>query len=250
MGNVAVTTSAFPADACFGLTETQWNSLVALLSANFVRAGLGVNYGNQLPAPEHRDKPWHRLHPDGRPDRVYNYSPDGLWLSRFFVDPPFTFWYTGAGLDADIGALHGGEVGTVGDFIGPFWKKVAGFEGRSPMVPGTLGSGASITVGADYGAEEFSLTALNLPTHFHDIIGDNTGATGAGDGGWLIGTGAIGPARDLDTNVPSQNARRETGRTEGAGELAADIDPISNVHPVRGVWFLERTARLYHRYPP
>lgn len=247
MGNVQLSSSAFAADACYGISEADWNNLWPLLAANFVRTGLGVNYGNALPAHENENLPWFRLHPDGRPDRVYTHI-DGLWLSRFFVDPPFTFWYTGTGLDADIGALHGGEVGAVSDYTGPFWTKVTGFEGRSPIVPATLPSGAVINIGDNYGAEELTLTALNLPSHFHDIIADSTGQITGGDGGWIIGSGSAAsgsPARDL----PANDTRPRTGRTENAGELAADIDPVSNVHPVRGVWFLERTSRLYHRYP-
>lgn len=242
-----MSTSAFAADACYGLNESEWNALVALLSANFVRTGLGVNYGNALPAHENENLPWFRLNPDNTPDRTYSHTA-GLWLSRFFVDPPFTFWYTGTGLDADIGALHGGEVGAVSSYTGPFWQKVAGFEGRSPIVPGTLASGAIINIGDNFGSEDATLTALNIPEHFHDIIAKSTGAIGGGDGGWLIGTGSATsgtPARDLDPADP----QRRVGRTENAGELAADIDPISIVHPVRGIWLLERTARLFHRYP-
>lgn len=246
MGNVLISSASLPADFC-GITQAQWTILTGLLTGQFNRAGTGINFGNDVPTAENEDKPWYRLHPDGRPDRIYNHI-DGIWLARFFVDPPFSFWYPGTGLAADIGALHGGEVGAVGDYTGPFWQKMAGFEGRSPIVPATLPSGAVINVGDDYGSEEFSLTALNLPTHFHDIIADSTGAIGGGDGGWVIGTGSSASgmaARDK----PASATNPRTGRTENAGELAADIDPVSNVHPVRGIWLLERTNRLYHRFP-
>lgn len=246
MGNVQLSSSAFPADACFGVSEADWNKLWPLLAANFVRAGLGLNVGNDLPSPANEDKPWFRLNPDGTPDRIYTHTA-GLWLARFFVDPPFTFWHTGTELSIDT--LHGGEAGAVTAYTGPFWQKVAGFEGRSPIVPGTLASGAVIAIGDNFGAEEFTLSALNLPLHFHDIIADSTGAISGGDGGWIIGRGSAAspePARDR----PASSTNPRTGRTEDAGELAADIDPVSNVHPVRGIWLLERTARLYHRYPP
>lgn len=240
MGNVAISTAVVPSDFCWVDAATSWPQLVALLSGNIARSGLGVNVGPNFPAAIDTDKPWFRTNGDGTPDKWFIYS-GGQWLSKHpdFVGKVVMY----EGTDASIPLLDGGDGNPITPTTGAFWEVVTQLAARSPMGPGTLGvSGDTVNVTDQYGTDEHQLDVAQLPEHAHAIYGNATGTIGAGDGGWVIGTGpVVGGSEAID--LPAGNANKRTSRTDVEGN--ATVDALNLVHPVYGIWFIRRTSRLY-----
>ena len=239
MGNVLISSSAFPEGACYGLTQSSWYGLVALLSGQFNRDGTGINFGNSVPATIDEDKPWFRTNADGTPDKWYAHT-SGLWLSRHPDFPGKVVMYEGT--EASVETLDGGEAGAAAPYTGQMWEIVSEMEGRSPIGPGELTPSATVlTVGTDAGADEHELTSTELASHSHDIIAYAGGQLSGTDEGWLIGRVNTAAAND------TLGAFERTGFTEPNLATGTDPDPVSILHPVRAIWFIRRTARLYYR---
>jgi len=138
------------------------------------------------------------------------------------------------GTDASIDAFDGGETAAITNISGPFWEKVTEMEAKSPIMPGTLESGTVLSIGNNYGEEKHTLLSEEMPRHTHTIQAWTSGATG-GDGGQI-----------LNQPDPGTEVEKTTGAT-GGREGESNPDPFTIIHPVRTIFFLRRTSRIYRR---
>lgn len=231
MGNVNLSIATIPAGICYSTPQTDWPLQVSYMAAALAGTLNTHNFGNSVPSADNRDKPWIRTNSDGTPDALYVYS-GGYWLSKHPSPPGLVVMYEGT--EASIDTFDGGEAGAVTTIAGPFWEKVTEMAAKSPIMPGTLESGVVLAVNSNYGEEKHTMATGEMPRHAHSIQAWGAGATG-GDGGQI-----------LNRPDPATEVEKTTGETGGiSGE--ADPTPFSIIHPVRGIWHLRRTARLYRR---
>lgn len=222
-----VQTSPVPANFCFeGFNSSSWLDIVALLHVIFPDDLALFNFGNTVPSPDKRNRPWVRTNADGTDDGTWVYAM-GFWLQKHPVAAGTVVMYEGT--EVSIDTFDGGEAGAVTSISGPFWEKVDEMDARSPMGPGTLPSSQVIAIGADYGEEKHTQTTAEVGPHTHDVlIPQNT-------------------APPDTTNTLDQQGDGSAFHTVISEENTPSATPFNVVHPVHGIWFIRKTARLYRR---
>lgn len=224
---LSISSAAVPSSLECVITNAKWQELIALLSANLnTQIGI-VNVGSETPEPANNGFPWIRSNPaDDSPDRTYNYW-HGAWHSRHALPPGAVTLYRGAATSID--AYDGGEPGAVTATSGPFWAVVPTMVGRMPLHPGTVAGGITIVgVGDTGGEEKHVLIQAELPQIYPALT--------EVDG---IATGATATFRLDTTGTPDNRKRLTLQDGSGLGH--------NNLPPYLGIWFLERTARLFYR---
>ncbi len=229
MGNVTISLDTVPSGTCYQSPAIDWPILVSLLDASIQGTLNTFNYGTSTPAAADRDKPWFRVNADGTPDNWYVYS-GGYWLTPHPVVVGLVTLYEGALVD--LPTFDGGENTAVSLITGPFWEEVTAMAARSPMHPGTLPSGALITIGVNSGEETHVQTVAELVAHSHPLTGDH----------------------HFLEHVPQAERDNTINRTGSLDYKEVDDVPSTGggmgfnvVHPVRGIYFIRRTARRYRR---
>jgi microcystin-dependent protein len=244
---LAVASSEVPENLECVISNEKWQELIALLLVT-VPDGSKINIGPGPIAAADRIWPWLRLEADGRPDtlvggQLYHYV-GGFWLATH----PGRGVIMYEGVEADIPTYDGGETGAITATTGAFWEKVAQMNGRIPIGPGNLvTSGDAIAINTDYGKDEVQLGDENYRHHKHFVVARQSVSGGsapsttnqvADDGGgfaqenyMLQGTGSAA-SRGLSSNVNGDTAANEE---------------FSIVPPVRGMFFIRRTTRIYVR---
>ena len=212
-----------------GLCYTNLSNDIPII-AQYLRAifsGNEANTGSSTPAAEDRDKPWLRTNSDGTPDGVWFFY-NGYWVKQHsdFVGKVVMY----EGTLASIDTLDGGESGAITNITGPMWEVVSQMAARSPMHPGTLPSGTVVNIGDNIGEEKHEMTLSELIEHSHIIKTFASGAIG-GDGAHVLNE--PDPAPDVDHS------------TEATGK--SPPDSFNVIHPVRAIWFIRKTARLFYR---
>lgn len=117
------------------------------------------------------------------------------------------------------------------------WEVDHDFDGRSPMSPGEIsGSDPTKTLAPEenYGAGSITLTLANLPPHHHEV---------------KYSTDDSGEGFPAASNGDTEDFSYNTEDTGGNGEDPAEATPINNVHPVRGMFCIKRTARINYVVP-
>jgi microcystin-dependent protein len=238
---IPITSATVPSPLDCVVSNSNWQSLVSLLTATFPEDASIFNTGNSEPSPSRRAYPWFRFNSDGSPDRWYRYSM-GAWLSLHPVAPGIVVMYEGT--EASITTFDGGEAGVVTAISGPMWEKVTSINGRFPVGPGTLPSTAIIGIGDTGGEEQHTLVESEIPKHSHLLASE----------GVTDSTVLSSPNQILDRTVDdnSFNSYQLYGKageeaTVGkTGDFGGD-GPHTNMPPYLGIWFIRKTARLYYR---
>lgn len=225
--DLQVRTNPVPEGFCFtGFGSSSWLDLIALMYVRFEGDFSLFNFGSTTPAANLRDRPWIRTNSDGTPDALYVYAM-GAWLTKHPLPQDLVCMYEGS--EASIDTFDGGEAGAVTTISGPFWEKVDEMDARSPMGPGTLPSTQVIAVGDDFGEEKHTQTAAEVGPHTHDVqIPNNT-------------------APPDTVNTLDQQGDGSAFQTVTSEENTPSATPFNVVHPVHGIFFIRRTARLYRR---
>lgn len=214
-----------------GLCYTTLSNDIAII-AQYLRAvfsGNEINIGTSTPAAENRGKPWIRTNSDGTDDGVWTYY-NGFWIQKHPMAVGSVIMFEGA--SGDITTFDDGESAAITNITGPFWQEITEMKGRSPMHPGIFASGASIGVGDNIGEEKHLMTLPELIKHSHVIKTFSAGSI-AGDGGHILNE--PDPATDVDHSTEPEGSSPPTG--------------MNVIHPVRGIFLIRRTARLYRRRP-
>lgn len=232
MSAIAISTSDVPNGWCHTDWRVTWPFLVGLLHAQFAEELNTVNVGNTTPSSENRDKPWFRLNTDGTPDGWYAYA-NGNWLRRYTgPDPGAIIMWDGAA--AGIDTLDGGEAGAATLTTGPFWERVTSMDAKFPIGVGTLPGGTAVAVGDTGGADTVTLDLENIPSHDHSIANLKLIHQ-------TLSSGVLHQQGGNDLSISTFKA--SGGKSDGSTKAHA------NVPPYRGIFFIKRTVRIYHRAP-
>lgn len=215
------------------------------------------NYGDVAPTPENRVFPWLQTSA-GYPVRWWVYvAGAGYWLSPYPFPASSYLRQIWAGTEDQLDVYDGGEAAAVTNISGPFWEIDSVFNGRSPMGVGdipTASPAKNLSLGEDFGEGATVLTGTQLPDISTLIkIGvaiPGTGHDSPGDGSTYDGGGAaINAGYTNDTAMyPSQQTWSNGFPKASVATLQTAVGEAHNtVHPVHGVYFIKRTARLYYR---
>lgn len=214
------------------ISNTNLQSLAALLTVTIGTEVSFVNIGSITPSPDNRIWPWKRSNADGSPDRDYIYW-NGAWVSRHPLEPGFGMpWW---GNELDIPTLGGGEASPIPPtaIAGPFWEVMPGSPGRFPVVPGTFAGGAVVAVNGVGGEDLHTLIDTELPqglglgAEAREVFGQNRLGSGLNTLAFTTDT-ATQPHAVMD--VPLNGGQ-----------------PHNNLPPYIGTWLLRRTARIFYR---
>jgi hypothetical protein len=204
------------------------------------------NYGDATPSPDNRNRPWLRTI-GGAPDRWYVWF-DGYWVWPHEVPPSSDERRLWVGLEADLVTYDGGESAPVTDYTGPFWEVDHDFDARFLAGPGTFSpSGTSLAVNENKGQDQVTPTAANLPKHTHHIgVEGNLGIPDpepTDNSGYL----RVGGGLEVDFITPGTTPKQNVAVTRPTGQDATTVSPLPTLPPVRGIFVIKRTARVYRR---
>lgn len=195
------------------------------------------------PEAEDRDKIWVRLSAaEGYIEGFYKYY-NGEWVRPHSVPANSETRQIWKGELADLTTYDGGDSDPAGEASGPMWEVDEDFEYRVPVGVGTLPiSGTTIAVGDEVGVDQVTLAAANIPPLDVKPLDSNGAPTGDLT---VQKTGAISGVTNYNGDFSG----------EGSGGVASDVNlkanhgvtptPISNVQPSLGVYFIQRTSRIF-----
>lgn len=185
------------------------------------------------PAPEDRDKLWWKLAADLSPDKPYIYF-DGAWVSRHLSAASGDERRLWVGTTGALDTYDGGEVGTVSNKTGPMWEVDTAFDAKFLAGPGTFDNAGTLGVASDMGADQVTLVKANLPSSPLNLTVNRTGGDDGSTGKFTSGSGnAQTPETDPTSTVQTE-------------DMGSD-DPFDIIPPVRGIYVIKRTARIFYR---
>lgn len=177
---------------------------------------------------------------------------NGAWMAGHPLDPGAVGMYEG-----DITLLwqkDGGSNTPVTVTTGPFWEEITAMQGRSPMHPGTIPGSTGPKTLADaeaYGEAVHLLTFDEMLNHAHGT-GASINAPVPDAPNWIARawTKAATLVYEQDwtespANFTSTIGSGDRGTTEA---IIGDNPSVGHqtVHPVYGIYFIRRTARLWY----
>lgn len=239
----------FPDGYCPQSEQQRANDIASGIGAQLPGNYIVWNYGDTVPAVEDQDKPWMRTFPDGSPDRVYVFF-DGAWVAPHPVPASGDERRIWVGTTDDLETYDGGEAGTVSDAEGPFWEVDHDFDGRIPIGAGTPEAwGAAITVGTNAGAGKVTMTLDHMVPHQHLIARStqvNTSPALDGANVMAYRGGGLGNENYVLLGVePAADNPANVGLTSSTGNGSAS-NQLPTLPPVRAVYMIKRTARLFY----
>lgn len=192
----------------------------------------GVIISEDAPVPEDRDKMWVKVDSSGIPLGQFVYG-NGQWVWPHEVPPVSSTRWLWVGDLVSLATFDGGTVGSP-PYAGAFWEEDTDFAGRSPMAPGNIPTAVptkSLSVGENYGEGAHMQTVDEVGPHTHPIVPrDQLEDTGSGN---LDGITSSGTGPSIGTLTAGQN------------EYTTTQQAMPIIHPVRGVYIIKRTARIY-----
>ncbi len=211
--------------------------------------------------PSDTTKAWLQLDSLGRPVRLYWFA-QGAWLSLHPQVPGQTILWTTA--LPTFTTFDGGDANALSALSGPMWEVDTDFAFAIPMGVGsnpvTYESMPATAIGVNQTlGEERHLLAGNEfigPTHRHAVgkfVSENTG-TSEDDGVFVTGI-SVPALAGIGTQITGDGASKITkdfSTLTGADIITNQVnDPQTivshqNLPPVRGVFFLRRTARIFY----
>lgn len=218
-----------PAGACPADYQAIANLLASVYSVTLPDAYTSVQVSAVKPSDT--TKPWLQLDSLGRPSRVYVFA-QGLWLSLHPIAPSFVMIWPDA--LPDFTTFDGGDASPDSPISGPMWKQLTTINGRVPLGAGALPTSGTIVNFGNTGGEETHLLKSGesgVAAHTHDLVsyslisGSNFNSGGNNDRGGGVTAGVTGGAKDATT-------------------------PHNNLQPYLGVYFLQRTQRLFYSVSP
>jgi hypothetical protein len=234
-----------PSSYCF----TTWQKLLVDISNNqqaVLDGSSYFNYGPTTPAPEFELYPWLRT------TDMRWYAFNGWWLSpnpEAASGDARRIWVgtlTGAG---SLEEYDGGESGVASASAGVMWERDTDFDDRIPIGVGALTDATQ--AGVDAGAATHTLTeaegATGVHTHgFGKYLNGAAGLSSVGNNTVPSYTGSVVQGIAGASTAPDTTANLFTLPSGAAG---AGVTPaaFSVLPPVRGVYIIKRSARIYYR---
>lgn len=247
---VPVTGGTLPAGFCPSTYQDILNAFVALMTVNIPSTASSLQVSANKPSDT--TKPWLQLDNLGRPTRIYVFA-QGAWISLHPDFPGKTIIYTGT--LPDFTQFDGGDNLAIGPYSGPMWQVSntqldgsgdANLSGRAPMGVGTFPSKATIALGQQLGEDIHKLIQTELAPHFHlEKIAINRAVKDGGSTDTSGNGGFIGPASLGGDEIFSRVVGGDPS-TAPPGGVPTDALGHNTLPPITGVYFLQRTSRLYY----
>lgn len=201
----------------------------------------GVIISESAPAAADQDKLWVQT-TGGAPIRQFIYF-NAQWVWPHASAAGGNERRLWVGTLAQLVTYDGGDSGALGDASGAMWAEDTDFAGRSPMHPGTITNAVPATtlgVNDNFGNGSELQTDQQVAPHTHPLSGDTTIQDGvrlnsvfSGVGGAGVQIGNTGPpATDIQVTANTYLTTQQR---------------MSVVHPVRGIYIIRRTSRVYYR---
>lgn len=187
------------------------------------------------PAASDRGNLWVKTDATGGVVRVYLYA-NGKWLARHPYDaaPLGRVLLMWTGDPTSLETYDGGSSGTVTATTGPMWEVASEFVAKSPIgvdAADTLGKSLT-TVGDEAGSHEHVLTTPELPSHQHAL--------------------PLVRRFDAEADLYGPRTPQDEASIGGADTDSMSVDATgdglahNNLGPVRAVYFIKRTGRIYY----
>jgi len=257
--NVSFSWGNLPANYCFSTLEAYKNDIFNLLTGNIGGNFNGVIISTTTPAVGDRDKLWVKIDSTGRPLGNFIYLGSWIWPHPTPASGGERRMYAGTNDAAGLWAYDGGD-GTdpagATPTTGSMWAVDHDFDFAIPMGPGTnplTYDGGAATVlaeggvaGATLGAEKGLIDKTELPPIQLGIL-NTGGASGYLQSVHSTGTPAATGEGLGESGVVTQNTALTDflNNPQGGGTSVAQKHH-SNLPPVRGIWFIKRSARMYY----
>lgn len=236
-----ITAGTLPGGSCPATGDYQGllNLLAQYLSVIFPTTFSGL-VASQT-APVDQTQVWLQLDATGRPQRLYVFAA-GSWVSLHPLVPGFIMIWPF--VVPDFTTFDGGDANAASATSGPMWQLAQDASGNQilqsqvPLGVGTLPqSGNAVAVGQTGGEELHSLLLGELTPHTHAIAfpedGGNTGNP-QGDTAWF------------STIIGGNLTNFTSGSAGGNGATPPVVVGHNTLPPYYGVYFLQRTNRLYY----
>lgn len=239
----------FPIGACPATIQEEWNLGFALAQAQLLvnSATSFFNHGSTVPDINNRGFPWIRNAGDDFDD-VYFFAM-GYWLTALKSAPagPNGVRWGYEDTEASLLTFDGGENAPVTILTGPFWEIDHNYDGRSPMGPGVIDNAnpaKTLSVGEAYGTGAQLQDSQQVPPHTHPLASDAT-IQNADGSIKVVNSGVGGPGLLIGGTGP---ATTPLSVQQNAFLTTQQSTPI--IHPVRGLYQIKRTIRMYRRLGP
>lgn len=233
----SLASNCWPADP-----QTLYNEM---FSKGFVQLSLeGSIIQETAPGTTDRDKIWWQIDGSGHVVGWWKYS-GGSWRRPYdptgVIDTFERRLYMGS--EASLQTYDGGTAVAVTDTTGPFWEVDHDFDGYTFAAPGTIpGTSDVLTVGTNFGSATGTLVAGNLPTGslgFTLSAPLNLKLTFHPGFAVQEAGGDSNPSYSFNGSAPTfQNTFTAT-----IDDAASDPYPV--VQPVRGIFIIRRTNRMW-----
>lgn len=174
------------------------------------------------------------------------YYQSGYWTCPHPVPASSDFRrIVAAGDESAVWALDGGD----GDdpsstaptsYTGAMWEVDHNFNDRSFM-----GANSTVSIATDGGSATVTPTTDNLPEHRHESGVPYTDTAQEPPYGEIAINGTEYPHTLGFTTVATAGSGNANAYTQYTGQDSNDITPLDIIHPVRGIWVVKRTARIY-----
>lgn len=182
---------------------------------------------------------WIQIDSLGRPTRGYAFA-QGKWLSLHPIVPRLTMIWVDA--LPDFTTFDGGDGNAAGPASGPMWQQAQTTGGalvlqaQFPIGVGTLPSAGVVAVGQTGGEELHILSVDEMPPHVHSLPQIQQ----------QLATGNNQNYLTLQGNAISPITTTSTGGDPTTGPPPTSAKGHNNVPPFYGVYFLQRSGRLYY----
>jgi hypothetical protein len=252
--NIQVQNGQLPQNFCPADYQSLLNTFSSRQFVDVSAVG-GLIISSTPPGAADHDKAWLQLDSNGYPVRIYFFA-NGAWFSAHPLGPGFTMLWNQA--LPNFATFDGGSAGAVSPVSGPMWQLMAAtldglsvapandvLNAKFPIGVGTLPSTTPVTVGQNGGEEKHLLTIPELAPHTHPPFGTDTG---------IIDGVAPGVGNGTDASGNIHLSRPTTGSTGGdpttipiGGSVPTAALGHNTLPPYYGVYFLQRTNRLFYR---
>lgn len=248
---IPVSNGQLPSGFCPPDLQTMLNGFTAAQFVNFSTVN-GVVVSSTPPGASDHDKPWLQLDTAGRPVRLYFFA-QGAWLSQHPLQPGFTMIWNQA--LPNFQTFDGGDASAApyAAISGQMWQLCSTtldglgtqvLNSAMPLGVGTLPSGATVGLAQTGGEDLHKLTQQELWPHAHGTtIAINRAVP---NGGQVDPSGHGGFAGSFLSDGGTEIQTRTVGGDPSTGNPPIAALPHNTLSPYYGVYFLQRTQRLFY----
>lgn len=240
--NLPIVPPSLPSGYCPTTWQQLANEIVGKAVVQFTSSSFTVVITSATaPAATDRDKLWFNTNDD----RIYRFH-DGAWLNEHEEAPSGLARRIYIGTLTQLQTYDGGDTDASGDASGPMWERDTDFNDRIPI---GVGSTLATTVGTNYGDSDASITLsdTNIQDHRHFIAANlNVSSQPAPTASNQIAYSAGGTGNE-NYIFQGTSTGATIGRTSTVGAATGANEAFSILNPVRGVYLVKRTARIYRK---